>query len=269
MIALALSLGLLSTGLLSCGGSRGGGLRNKGPRSLPITEPMVLGWRLVPGDQLVYDHSVHWQSSPEESTRRVERWTYLVRDVDEQGIATLEGSLNALGVEHILDGEVTPEPLLALALAEEKERLSQDSVHVQLAMDGRLIGVSGVSWSDSLSHRLLGLQLSGEGITEQSTWPDPVLARPYADLLPMSLDVEVSGSHRVGGLFDDQGELRLSLISEGLVRSPSGGPQVELEGQGWWDPQTGRLVSRALTARIGNLSMTDPGTLTIELELAE
>ena len=264
MIALALSLGLLS-----CGASRGLGLRDKGPRPLPMTEPMVLGWRLIPGDQLVYDHSVFWQSGPQESTRRVERWTYLVRDVDAQGIATLEGSLNALGVEHVVDGLVTPEPSLALALAQEKERLSQDSVILQLSMDGRLIGVTGVPWSDSLSHRLLGLQLSGEGIQEQSTWPDPVLARPYADLLPMSLDVEVSGSHQVQGLYDDHGELRLSLVSEGLVRSTSGGPQVELAGQSWWDPQAGRLVSRALTARVGNLSTTDPGTLTIELELAE
>lgn len=264
MIGLALSLALLS-----CGGQRGMVFGNKGPKSLAITDPMVLGWRLVPGDQLVYDHSVLWQSSPQESTRRVERWTYLVRDVDDQGVATLEGSLNALGVEHIVQGQVTPEPMLALALAEEKERLSQDSVNIQLAMDGRLIGVTGVPWSDSLSHRLLGLQLSGEGITEQSTWPDPVLARPYADLLPMSLDVEVSGSHTVAGLYDDQGELRLSLVSEGLVRSTSGGPQVELQGQSWWDPQTGRLVSRTLTAQIGNLSTTDPGTLEIGLELAE
>lgn len=264
---------LICLSLLSCGlrdgvqGERAA--RNKGPRSLPITEPMVLGWRLVPGDQLVYDHSVIWQASPKESSRRVERWTYLVRDVDPQGIATLEGSLTAMGVEQILDGRITPEPLLTLALSEEKERLSQDSVQVLLAMDGRLVGVRGVSWSDSLSHRLLGLQLSGEGITEQSTWPDPVLARPYADLLPVSLDVEVSGSHRVAGLYDDQGELRLSLLSEGLVRSTNGGPQVELEGQGWWDPQTGRLVSRELTARVGNLSTTDPGSLTIELKLAE
>jgi hypothetical protein len=126
-----------------------------------------------------------------------------------------------------------------------------------------------VSWSDSLSHRLLGLQLSGEGITEQSTWPDPVLARPYADLLPVSLDVEVSGSHRVAGLYDDQGELRLSLLSEGLVRSTNGGPQVELEGQGWWDPQTGRLVSRELTVRMGNLTTTSPGTLSIGLSISE
>lgn len=263
---------LLCLSLFSCGVRDGGQKdrsRNKGPRSLPISEPMVLGWRLVPGDQLVYDHSVIWQAGPQKSTRRVERWTYLVRAVDSQGIATLEGSLTALGVEQILDGQVTPEPLLTLALSEEKERLSQDSVQILLAMDGRLVEVTGVSWSDSLSHRLLGLQLSGEGIVEQSTWPDPVLARPYADLLPMSLDVEVSGSHRVAGLYDDQGELRLSLLSEGLVRSTNGGPQIELEGQGWWDPQTGRLVYRELTARIGNLSTTDPGTLTIELELAE
>jgi hypothetical protein len=264
---------LICLSLLACGFRDGGhrerGARNKTPRSLPITEPMVLGWRLVPGDQLVYDHSVIWQASPQESTRRVERWTYLVRDVDPQGIATLEGSLTALGVERILDGQVTPEPLLTLALSEEKERLSQDSARILLAMDGRLVEVTGVSWSDSLSHRLLGLQLSGEGIMEQSSWPDPVLARPYADLLPMSLDVEVSGAHTVAGLYDDQGGLRLSLLSEGLVRSTNGGPQVELEGQSWWDPQTGRLVSRELMARVENLSTTDPGTLTIELKLVE
>ena len=87
---------LICLSLLSCGlrdgvqGERAA--RNKGPRALPIAEPMVLGWRLVPGDQLVYDHSVIWQANPKESSRRVERWTYLVRDVDPQGIATLEGA---------------------------------------------------------------------------------------------------------------------------------------------------------------------------------
>lgn len=250
--------------LLSCG------LRQKGPLPLPITEPMVLGWRLVPGDQLVYDHSVTWQLGASESTRRVERWTYLVREVDPQGVATLEGSLTALGVEHIREGQTTPEPLLALALSEEKARLSQDSVLIELAMDGRLVEVRGLGWSDALSHRLLGLQLSGEGVSDSSTWPDPVLARPYADLLPVSLDVEVSGSQELLGLFDDQGELRVSLASQGLVRSvDDGGPQVRLQGSAWWDPLTGRLVSRELLVSVAKLGTTDPGTLRIELELAE
>lgn len=255
---------LLALGLLSCG------LRQRGPKPLPISEPMVLGWRLVPGDQLVYDHSVTWSASEAESTRRVERWTYLVREVDAQGVATLEGSLTALGVEHIADGEVSPEPLLALALSQEKERLSQDAVVLELAMDGRLVSLSGMSWSDSLSHRLLGLQLSGEGVSALSSWPDPVLARPYADLLPMSLDVEVSGSQQLVGLFDDDGELRVSLLSEGLVRTTDGaGPQVLLSGSGWWDPLAGRLVSRELLVSVAKLDGTDPGTLKIELELAE
>ncbi|MED5371504.1 MAG: hypothetical protein VX899_10850 [Myxococcota bacterium] len=251
--------------LLSCVGLR----QARGPEPLEIQTPMVLGWRLIPGDQLVYDLSSTWRVGEADTVQRVERWSYLVRDVDPQGVARLEGSLIAIGVDRVQGGRRSADPVLAEALEQEKARLSQDQVVVEIAMDGRLVDLRGLPWADSLTHRLLALQLSADAVDASSAWPDPVLARPYADLLPVPLDVEVSGEQRVQGLYEQGGGLRLRIDGSGQVRATEGGPQIHLQTQSWWDPQAGRLVERSLQVEMANLSVADPGILLLEARLTE
>ena len=57
----------------------------------------MLGWRLVPGQQLRYRLTTTWEAADQERMR-VEEWTYEVTHVDNRGQALLVGQLSAFGV---------------------------------------------------------------------------------------------------------------------------------------------------------------------------
>ncbi len=176
----------------------------------PVTEPppVTLGWKWVPGDSLNVELSS--QASIEGQTvTRLESWEYLVREVDHEGVATLEGRLTGLGAQVTRKGETLTERETRLAREAEMERA--EPVKLRIAMDGRLADLKGANWSDSLAHRLLALQLSQEPIEPGDMWPDPVVARPYADLMPVELELTVEGYHTLDGLYELDGTVLLLM----------------------------------------------------------
>lgn len=234
---------------------RGGNVAEEGP--------ILLGWRLVPGETLSYAHTTRWEAEPGDALTRVEHWSYLVRDVDPQGIATLEGRLTGLGLERTEGGTREAEATLTPGTEQEKERLGAATVTLTMAQDGRLVDLTGVGWADGLTHRLLALQLSPEPVERGARWPDPVLARPYADLVPVDVEVRVEGYETYDG-FNAVGQAK--VISTGRVAPVDGGPEIWLAGDARWDPQTGRLEQRELSAHMEMLKVQDPGVLTLRIE---
>lgn len=215
------------------------------PRPMPLHKPMIFGWRLVPGETLRFAHSSTFDMG-DEQRQREEHWEYLVRSVDEDGVALLEGHLTGLGAQLERSGEALPPPTLDAARLEETERLKAATVTLELAMDGRLVSLEGLPWSDSLTHRLLALRLPPDAVEPGDLWPDPVLARPYADLVPMDLDLTVEGEQRFDGFFARDSKPQAHILGVGAVRVDQG-PTLRLQGESWWDPHSGRLQERSLT----------------------
>lgn len=225
-------------------------------------EPVLLGLRFVPGDVHRYALSSGMAAGVEERLR-IEHWDYLVRDVSSDGVATLEGRLVALGAEVLRDG-VALEAGLDEARAAEKARLGL--VTLEIARDGRLVSIEGLAWADALPHRLLALQLAGTEVLAGDSWPDPVLARPYATLMPVALDVTVEGYETFEGLYQVDEQILARLSTRGAVKSPEmGAPEVWLSGETWWNPVDGVIESRTLSASLGNVR-GEPGELSLSIE---
>ncbi len=223
--------------------------------------PVTLGWKWVPGESLQVELRTR-ATHKERTVTRVEVWDYLVRDVDVHGVATLEGKLTGLGAE-VLDGE---EQLTdrETRRAREHEMSLAGPVVLRIAMDGRLAGIEGADWSASLPHRLLAQQLSHDPVVPGDSWPDPAVARPYADLVPVDLELTVEGFQSLEGLYDVDGTLLARLETRGAVRPDDpGAPEIWINGESWWDPARGRMTSRELRVVLAN---TDgPGELTLSV----
>jgi len=193
------------------------------------------------------------------TTRRVEEWTYQVRALADDGVASLDGRLTGLGGGVEVDGEEVP-----LAVGDQS---SEESVGLRLSMDGRLVWCGRRAFDRALPHRGLALRLPSLAVLPFDEWPDPGLARPFASLLPLDLDVEVEGSSRLVALARHGATTLATVDSRGMV-SVRGGPRVSLSGTASWDAERGVLVRRQLTARY--LSSRpgpgqDPGVLELEL----
>ena len=213
--------------------------------ALPASES-VLGWRLVPGQQLRYRLTTAWEAEDQLRTR-VEEWQYEVTEVDLRGNALLEGRLTAFGVALDAHGEPIPEDRYLRARQAERDRRSAEPVTLTLSMDGRLVDLAAGPWSDALPHRLLGLRLPQQGVSPGDDWPDPTLARPFADLWPTAVDLEVDGRHALEGLYKVGGSPMAQVNSEGAAGPGSGDlPPIRLSGSSWWDLRRGRLHSREL-----------------------
>jgi hypothetical protein len=233
--------------------------RTSEPRPVTDPPPITLGWKWVPGDTLQMELSSQ-ATSEDQTVTRVEVWEYLMREVDHHGVATLEGQLMGLGAEVLRDGD---------RLTDRETRAARDyetglvgPVELRIAMDGRLVSIEGVGWSEGLPHRLLAQQLSTEPVELGARWPDPVVARPYADLIPVDLELTVEGYETLEGLYQVGGEVLALVETRGAVKPHEpGAPEIWLNGESWWDPARGRMTSRELRVVLANAD--GPGELTL------
>ena len=223
--------------------------------------PVTLGWKWVPGESLQIEHKAR-ATQGQRTVTRVEVWDYLVRDVDPEGVATLEGKLTGLGAQ-VLEGDDQ--------LTDRETRRAREyelglvrPVVLRIAMDGRLAGIEGADWGGALTHRLLAEQLSRTPVVPGDSWPDPAVARPYADPVPVDLELTVEGFHTLEGLYDVDGTLLARVETRGAVRPDDpGAPQIWLNGESWWDPARGRMTSRELRVVLANDD--GPGELTLSV----
>lgn len=235
----------------------------------PLDGPLRLGWRWVPGQVLRARVTVE-RSTDGRFERRIERWSWLVRAVDDDGVAALHGRLEGLG------GARSDVPQPALAPVLERERIAR-SASVRIGTDGRLHPVASRScddvglplppcFADQLPHRLLALPLPTHPIEVHDTWPDPELASAFDALLPERVARTQRGTTRV--LEIDARERDSATVVLGSVATIrlQEGPTLSIEGQASWDPTRGRLRERTLAAALVGASGADaPGRLTVHL----
>ncbi len=248
------------------------------PRDLPEAE-IALGWRLAPGMELRYRletrHSIALESSVRDET-----WHFLVRDVDDQGVFTLEGRLEALEVAFQHGDQALGDELLQEALQSERERLRCKGASFTLSMDGRMDRLDAGSWADALPHRLLALKLPEQPLTLGESWTDAETARPYATLLPSDIAVRVTGTHRLeeltwrrhlwrrGSLFSAPSHLDAILRTEAMVLPEDARyPALDIRGDTSWNLDLGQMESRSVvvTERSGE-GAGQTGTLALDLE---
>ncbi|MBW2255072.1 MAG: hypothetical protein JRI25_10800 [Deltaproteobacteria bacterium] len=212
--------------------------------------------------------SVVRRTSARMDTSRAEEWSYLVRDLDIDGVATLEGRLTGFGAGASMDGTPVPEEHMGAWQADEQERLASP-VTLRLGLDGHLVACSVTTFSDSLPHRMLGLRIPPVRILPHDEWPIPGLANPFADLLPPEMEVDVACTARLVELHHHDARIAAEIETTGALRV-RGGPAVHLSGMASWDAERGVLAHRELQARLTPSTpdpLQNPGILNIELHL--
>ncbi len=226
-------LGLLAIG---CAGRRA---------PAPEEGATILGWRLVPGMELSYAFDSTYLNGGE-GVERLERWSYLVRAVDERGAARLEGRLTGFGAGVSLGGVYLDAAQVESGRRREVERLAEEPAELSLSMDGR-VQIGWGSWADRLPHQLLGLPLPERPVLPGDTWASPAVLRPYADLLPVGLELELSATSRLEAIAVRDGITQARISTSGELRPAdaelTGG--VALRGEAWWDLRAGRLTERS------------------------
>lgn len=236
-----------------------------GPEPLAAAGPVLLGWRFVPGDVLRLRLETRFEQGGQLQARQ-EDWEYLVSAVDAAGGAQLSAHLTGLGALLERDGEPVLGEDFETARDAEKARLAAQRLDMKLTWDGRLVELSGVEGADALPHRLLALQLAGEPVEVGARWPDPALARPYAELMPLGLDVRVEAHERLEGLYTVGEGAQARLVTEGGVfPTEDAGPSLRLAGEAWWDLQSGLLVERELEVTLEGLRTGEAGALHMSL----
>jgi len=198
---------------------------------------------------------------------RAEEWTYLVRELDDDGIATLEGHLSGFGAGVEVDEQALPDGAMSHALEAEREALGP--VQIRLGMDGRLHGLSTQQLDRSLPHELLAMRVPATPIRPGELWPEMALVRAFSELVPIDLQIEVRGEAQVVGLSDRGGVTTVEMSSQGSVRTTDG-PSVSVRSTCRWDADRGLLVHRAAEARFAPVErdpIREPGVLSMELTL--
>lgn len=240
-----------------------------GPELLAEPGPVLLGWRFIPGDVLRLRLETRFAEGAQ-VLQRQEEWDYMVTEVDPAGGARLRAHLTGLGARVERDGEPVAGEDFEAAREAEKQRLAGHELSMQLTQDGRLVSLEGVEGADALPHRLLALQLSPETVQPGDRWPDPALARPYAELMPVGMDVRVEAYEQLEGLYARGGSVQAHLATEGGVTptEEQDGPRLRMEGEAWWDLQAGLLVERRLAITLEGLSTGEAGALEMNLSRA-
>ncbi|MBN1335700.1 MAG: hypothetical protein JXB39_07040 [Deltaproteobacteria bacterium] len=260
-------MGLLLLLLASC---------HRPPTSYP-EEAITLGWRLAPGMELTYRLASRYAQGGQTVVRE-ETWTYLVRSVDDLGSFSLEGRIVGLEARIEEQGTAMDSERVEAAIEAERERLTGDPVAFTLSMDGRIATLDAPSWADGLPHRLLGLRLPTDPVREGDRWPDPAAGRPFVDLVPAGLAVDVNGVHRLEALswaghqrrsrFRGPWHLDALFSTEAIVRPDDARvPALVLSGSATWNLDLGRLESRTLEVEErGGTSPGEAGAFSLRLE---
>jgi hypothetical protein len=226
-----------------------------------------MGWRWVPGLQLTYRSQV-WRRAGEVRVGRVEEWSYLVREFRPDGVAALHGRLIGVGAEVTVGDSELPRPMWEEAFAVEQQR--EGEVHLELGMDGQVVGIDALAFADALRHRVLGLRLPDQAMIPGEEWEDVGLLRSFAELLPARLPVRTDGTSELAGLAP-RGSSTIAVVrTQGRVRSPSYGHSVVVHGESDWNADRGLLERRTLQARFLPEStdpIRQPGELSIEINL--
>lgn len=226
---------------------------------------VTLGWRWVPGERLVF-RCVTRREAHGRVSSRAEEWAWLVRDVDRDGVATLEGRLGGFGGGVMVDGTPLPDDTLATAMAVERARADR-VVTLRIGLEGRLVHIDAMPFADALAHRLLALRVPVVPVAPHDEWPLPGLLRPFRALLPA--DAEVS-SHAVGRLVELSAvdtRVVATIETTGSLRTTAG-PAVHVTGTARWDAGRGGVLHREISARF-TPSVPDPdanpGALSVTL----
>ena len=245
------------------------GCRHTPPSLSPIPPgPVTLGWRCVPGMELSY-RTVILRRTQEVSVSRAEEWTYVVQELDNSNVATLAGHLSGFGAGAEVRDEPLPEAIL-LELRDKEELRANRPITIRISMDGRLLWCSEQDFARSLPHRLLALPLPTIPVVAHDEWSDPALARVFAALLPLDLDIAVDGSARLMELHHHNEVTMATIETLGAVRTQPGGPSIFFTGSSLWDAERGIMAQRTLESRfqpsIPN-PVINPGLLRLTLTL--
>ena len=243
-----------------------------------IDSAVMLGWRLSTGMDIAYRY-VTVLSMGGDTVSRKECWKYLVRSVDGQGAYALEGlfvSLNA-GIYH--DDRPLPESIIKGRVRTERDRLASGPVRLTLSMDGRVEDLETNTWSDTLVHRLLALQLPTAPVQAGAQWMDPSSARPFAHPIPSSVPITITGTQRLVSivLVKDRKSERPKLLhppphvratietSAAVLPADARFPALDIEGRADWNLASGVLEHRSLEVRErGGEGSGEPSTLFLE-----
>ncbi len=218
---------------------------------------ITLGWRWLPGATWTY-RFVTEREVGGSLTQRAEAWRYLVREVDGDGVATLEGRLVGFGGLGSEGGS-------GARLTRAEQRAIDRPIWLQIGMDGRTVGLEDVSFADALPHRLLGVGLPATPVDRSDTWPLPDLIRAFRVLVPLALEVETRSAARLLEVYAEGARTVTEIETTATLRTRAG-PGVHLSGTVAWDASRGGLLRRTLQARFTPATpdpAQNPGTLRV------
>lgn len=227
-------------------------------------ESAVIGWRLVPGQELSYRYTVRLLRGDTEVSR-TESWVYWVREVSPAGEALLEGRLTGLGTLVRQENQQLSAESLQGVERQERERLEEQTVWVRLSMDGYVVSVSGLAWEDALLHHSLALVFPEEPLQVGSLWPSPGTLAPYQNLMPPETEISSRSESRLTSYYSADGAVYASVEFEGEIQA--GGedlPQIASHGKASWDLRAGQLHERVQSVTLSQYSEAFGGRLLIE-----
>ena len=235
------------------------------PRESQEVNEAVLGWRLVPGQELNYAYDVR-VFRREFEIGRTEHWNYLVKSVDDQGVAILEGRLTAFGALVLENGTAVSSADLVDVEEAEKKRLADVRVWVTLSSDGHVQAVDGLDWEDAFLHHQLGFALPRQAVQPGVRWKDPVTLIPLINLLPPEVAVLPKAEAVLEGFLNQDGQHFALIQTQGsIVAGDKDVPQLTVSTEVQWDLNAGALATRKTTATLQQYESPFGGLLIIEI----
>jgi len=233
---------------------------------LEVPDEAVFGWRLVPGQEFSYSHTVRLFRDGQE-TSRTELWTYLVREVSPDGVALLQGRVSGLGV--LLSRKAAPVSNWELEPLEEKEkeRLGELTAWISLTDEGQLQSVDGLTWSDALVHRTLALSFPRQPLSVGDSWEDPSSLSSFVELVPPEVAILPESQSTLLSM-NSTGDTVLAAVETNgqIVAGGEEVPRLTLEASTVWDLAKGVLSSRRVTVSLSQYGDRFGGLLMLETE---
>ena len=233
--------------------------------TLEAHESVTLGWRLVPGQSLSYAHRVRLLRGQDEVGRE-EHWTYLVREVNPQGVALLEGRLTGFGALFASEEGRLSSAILDPIVSLERKTMEDARVWIRLSQSGQIQSIEGLSWEQTLSHTLLGLAFPGKTVGPGKEWSDPAMLSPLLNLVSPRVAVMPVGKQVLMDL-GTRKRVSARVLSEGsLVLGGEDVPALALSGESFWDLEHGALISRQLNLSLRQYDADFGSRLILEIE---